>query len=164
MSEPSVPSIRDALSGDRPALLAFVVAIQEAERALHASRLPGAEVGEGYLERLLAQVEVASGCVLVAEAAGAAVGFTAGWLAESTDTLQSPAYRRHGYIADICVAPEWRGRGVAQRLLAAVEARLAAAGARRLKICSLATNRPAIAAYRRFGFRPFEVELEKDVG
>ena len=77
--------------------------------------------------------------VLVAEAAGAIVGFLRG-LGDGGLTV---------YVAELLVRPDWRGRGVATTLL--VEAQRLNPGAR---LDLLATEASA-PFYERLGFRPF---------
>lgn len=153
--------LRAYSAGDEPVLLSFVAAIQDAERALHPSRKRGEDVAAGYLAWLLRKSSEPGGAIVMAQARGAPIGFASGWLARSDDVLQRDAWRSYGWISDVYVEPPWRRRGVAQRLLAALDGELARAGAERLRVCSLAANAEAIAAWRRFGFEPFEVEFDK---
>ncbi|GIK97551.1 MAG: alanine acetyltransferase [Alphaproteobacteria bacterium] len=55
-------------------------------------------------------------------------------------------------ILSIGVGPGWRRRGIARQLLAAVSARAAESGARRLFLEVAADNHPARALYLREGF------------
>jgi ribosomal protein S18 acetylase RimI-like enzyme len=151
------PTIRAHTGADRQAMLGFIRELQEAERAMHESRLPGDEVAELCYARLLDQ----GAEILVAEMAGEPVGFVAGWLDEDDDPLQTDEWRRHGYISDIFVAPSCRRRGIGRSLLQAMSALLQGKGARRLRICALAANRTAIDSFRRFGFAPFEITFDK---
>lgn len=152
-------AIRPYREADRDVVLGFVHALQEAERAIHPSRLPGDEVTEAYGHSLFDRAEI-----LVAEAGGAPVGFVAGWLAVDDDPLQSMDWRRHGWISDVFVAEPYRGRGIAQELLRSMSDRLQAQGATRLRICALANNAASIAAFRRFGFIPFEITFDQPLG
>src|ERR1051326_7204365 len=151
------PVIRPARPDDRPALIEFVRALQEAERLMHPSRLPGEEVAAFAYQRLVDQPAQ----ILIAEVNGKPVGFVSGWLAEDTDPLQTSEWRRHGYISDIFVASEWRRKRVAKTLLDAIAARLKSLGAKRLRIGALSANTAAIELYRRFGFEPFEATFDK---
>ncbi|MGO4127938.1 GNAT family N-acetyltransferase [Inquilinus sp. YAF38] len=54
-----------------------------------------------------------------------------------------------------------RGHGVAGRPLAAIEAHLRGTGLTRMRIGVLANNDSAIRAYRKHGFDPYEMVLEK---
>jgi len=150
-------TIRPHRPGDSEVLRGFIHALQEAERAMHPSRLPADAVTEAY-ERSLGDRNAE---ILIAELDSAPVGFVAGWLEVDDDPLQTMTWRRHGWISDLFVAPPYRGRGIAQELLGALSDRLQAQGATRLRICALAVNAPSIAAFRRFGFTPFEITFDK---
>jgi GNAT superfamily N-acetyltransferase len=149
--------VRPATRMDRAELVVFLQQLQDAERSMHPSRLPGDEVAEAYYEMLTGR----QADILIAEAEGRPIGLVAGWLDEDADPLQSSQWRRHGLVSDLFVASDHRGRGIAQVLLQAMSERLRARGARRLRICSLAANAPAVSAYRRFGFEPFEISFDK---
>jgi ribosomal protein S18 acetylase RimI-like enzyme len=150
-------TIRPHRESDRPVLLGFIRALQEAERAMHPSRLPGEAVTSNYYRSLLRR----NAEILIAELDGAPVGFVAGWVDVDDDPLQTMEWRRHGWISDVFVAEPCRGRGIAQQLLRAMSERLRERGATRLRICALAANAPSIAAFRSFGFAPFEVTFDK---
>jgi ribosomal protein S18 acetylase RimI-like enzyme len=55
-------------------------------------------------------------------------------------------------VHDLHVAPRFQRRGIARRLLAAVEARARALGCCKLTLEVQARNGPARALYRSFGF------------
>jgi GNAT superfamily N-acetyltransferase len=152
--------IRSANAEDRATLVTFIKQLQDAECEVHPSRLPGEAIAEAYYEKLFAQ----GGVILIACSAGNPIGFVAGWLDEDDDTLQKMEWRRHGLISDLFVVTAHRGKGVAQQLLQAISDRLQERGAKRLRICAVAPNGPAIAAYLRFGFEPFEVLFDKALG
>lgn len=61
-------------------------------------------------------------------------------------------------IHDIVVHADWRGRGIAQALLRWAEGRAAELGCCKLTLEVLANNRPAMAAYARAGFAPYELD------
>lgn len=152
--------IRPADAEDRGTLINFIRQLQDAECEVHPSRLPGAAIAEAYYEKLIAQ----GGVILIACSAGNPIGFVAGWLEEDDDTLQKMEWRRHGLISDLFVVTAHRGKGVAQQLLQAMSDGLHERGAKRLRICAVAPNKAAIAAYLRFGFEPFEVLFDKALG
>jgi ribosomal-protein-alanine N-acetyltransferase len=72
---------------------------------------------------------------------GAIVGFCAAWVV--LDEL---------HINSLAVLPEWRGRGLASGLLAAVVEASLGEGARRATLEVRMSNTPARALYARFGF------------
>lgn len=64
-------------------------------------------------------------------------------------------------IHDIAVLPAFRGRGLAQALLAEIEAVACRAGCCKLTLEVLGGNAPAKSAYRRFGFAEYELDPAK---
>ncbi|MGB6895994.1 MAG: GNAT family N-acetyltransferase [Dehalococcoidia bacterium] len=58
-----------------------------------------------------------------------------------------------GWLGEFAVAPEWRGRGIADRLLEAFLAEARSIGVRHVEFDVLAVNTPAIRVYERGGFR-----------
>ena len=157
--DPAV-NIRDARPMDRAQLRRAIVELQEYERGLHTTRLPGEQVADEYLawiERRTGE----SGAVLIAEIGRHFVGFVAGWIEYGNAIAETPESNRFGYISDLCVMPEFRGQRIATRLLSAIEERLGRAGASRTRISSLAANTSARASYERAGFEVYEIMYEK---
>ncbi len=99
--------IRDAQPDDESTLIGFIATIQEAERAIHPSRLPGAEVAAPYLERLTDKRAE----ILIAVSDDRPVGFVAGWVAVDDDEIQTPDWRHYGRMSDLYVVPDRRGNG-----------------------------------------------------
>jgi ribosomal protein S18 acetylase RimI-like enzyme len=156
-------TIRPATAADRPELHSAIIELQDHERRLHATRLPGAQIADAYLAWIEHRTAV-SGTVLVAEAEGGFAGFVAGWIEQEDNIAETPDSNRFGYVSDICVMPAYRGRRIARRLLAALEQHLGRAGVTRLRIGSLAMNTAARASYEQAGFAPYEVTYEKPIG
>jgi ribosomal protein S18 acetylase RimI-like enzyme len=159
MSTPDL-TIRPATPADQPDLRAAIVELQDYERRLHSTRLPGAEIADAYLAWLLPRA-AATGAVLVAESGGMFVGFVAGWVEEDENLAETADSNRFGYISDICVMSAFRGQRIAKRLLAAIEQQLRRGGVTRLRINALAANMSARASYQRAGFAPYEILHEK---
>ena len=159
----TTPTIRPQLPADQAALRQAFIELQEVERALHDSRRPGPEIATAYIAWMEQQVAENRGEVFVAEADGAFLGFVACWVERNSDIIETPDSNVFGYISDICVMPQWRGRGIAAALLSAAEAHLAGSGVARIRLGALAGNRAALSAYRKQGFAPYEIVLEKRV-
>jgi ribosomal protein S18 acetylase RimI-like enzyme len=160
---PTPVTVRPATPADRPDLRAAVVELQDYERLLHATRLPGEQVADAYLDWMLRRAETAgaAGAVLVAESGGEFAGFVAGWIEETVNIAETPDSNRFGHISDLCVMPAFRGRRIATRLLDGIERHLRRAGITRLRINALAANTSARASYERAGFAPYEILHEK---
>jgi ribosomal protein S18 acetylase RimI-like enzyme len=143
--------IRSATANDWPHLRQAIVELQDHERMQDTTRLPGEQVADAYLDWMLCRAE-AHGVVLVAESNSVFVGFVAGWIEETRNVGETPDSNRVGYISDICVMPDFRGRRIATQLLDRIEQHLGRAGVTRLRINSLAANQSARASYEHAGF------------
>jgi len=152
-------AIRDAASSDAQRLRRAVVALQDHEGRLHATRLPGELIADAYLEWMLRRA--GERAVLVAEIDGEFVGFAAGWIELEHNIAETPDSNRFGYISDVCVLPPWRGRRIAPSLIEALEKHLRRAGVTRLRINALAANASARASYKYAGFVEYGVVYEK---
>ena len=152
--------VRDTTCADQATLIAFLRDLQDAERVLCASRRPGHEVDRSCYDALLND----GAHILLTEEDGQAVGFVSGRVKVDNDELQVEAWQTHGHISDLYVVPAYRGRGVAQRLLRAMADRLQGEGACRLSIGVLSANKAAVKAYERFGFQPFQMRLDMELG
>lgn len=155
-------AIRPYRDSDRAAVTAALVAIQEHERTLHDTRVPGGPATEIYVGELLQDVATKSGAIFVAERGGALVGVVAGYIVDDPTVNETQDSNVYGYCSDIYVVPAERGTGLAQRLLDILERHLAAqAPIRRFRITALAMNRLACRAYEKAGFAPYEVIYER---
>lgn len=164
--------VRSARAGDGPALLRAIADLQNAERAMHDTRVAGTpEFARAYLRWIEARALADAGAVLVAaDRSGRGgggrgiVGFAAGWVERVENVAETEDSNVFGHVSDVHVVPARRGERIAGLLLAALEERLARSGVRRLRIGLLAGNAVACAAYHRHGFRPYELVLEKRLG
>lgn len=154
--------IRPYVDADRPAVIDALTALQDHERAMHDTRLPGHGRTEAYFDKLLPELAANSGAMFVAETAGQFAGLVAGMIESYDLDLETPDSCVYGYCSDIYVAPTFRGTGLAQMLLDVLERQLAAqAPIARLRINVLAVNRIACRAYERAGFVPYEIMYER---
>ncbi len=111
----------------------------------------------------LEQIRLHGGATFVAEIDAKIVGYLSLAFAEGPVFVR-PELRRHGYIQDIVIAEGWRGKRIAQALMAEAERMTREAGLSTLTLFMLAGNEPADRAYRRFGFAPHAVEMIKVLG
>jgi ribosomal protein S18 acetylase RimI-like enzyme len=156
-------TIRAAGPADADNLRAALVELQDHERRLHSTRLPGATIADAYLAWMQGRA-AESGAVLVAEVDGAFVGFVAGWIEDANNLAETRDSNHFGFISDICVLPAYRGRRIAAELLGAMERRFRAVGVERVRLGVLADNIPARASYEFAGYAPYEIIYEKSVG
>lgn len=158
------PALRDATPADRAWLLEAVAALNDHERALHDTRLPGAAIAAAYLATIERAIVEQAGSIVLAVATDGPVGFLACRIGRGDTPAETADSNVFGYVSDVYVAPHTRGRGIAALLLAEAERRLRALGMTRMRLGSLTANAAAIRAYRKFGFADYEVTLEKRVG
>lgn len=156
--------IRPYASADHDWVLQCEVALQEHERALHDTRLPGLPYTRDYLAMLWDVLAENQGAMLIAENAdGERVGLVAGHIVDEPWPTETRGSTRYGYVSDIFIKPEVRGSGLAKVLLDAIAAHLHRAdpSLSRLRINALAVNRIACRAYEKAGFTAYEVTYER---
>lgn len=112
-----------------------------------------AAVREAALRRIVSDE------LLVARKDGELVGFV-------MFTVESGQYEqdvRRGVVQNLYVDPDYRRRGIGTELLGAAEDSLAGRGVDRVALNVLAANEAARRFYRRSGYEPHRVEVEKSV-
>ena len=160
-------SIRPCTAADHDWVLECEIALQEHERAMHDTRVPGVPHTRDYLAMLWDTLAQNHGIMLIAEtAAGERLGLVAGHIVDEPWPMETPESTRHGYVSDIFVRPEVRGTGLATALLDAIAAHLHNTDPTltRLRINVLAVNMIARRAYEKAGFTPYEVAYERQLG
>jgi hypothetical protein len=88
--------IRPATPFDLPDLRQAFVELQDYERRLDATRLPGEQIAEAYVAWLQRQAEK-SGTILVAELDGSFAGFAAGWIVQDNHIGETADSNRFGF-------------------------------------------------------------------
>jgi GNAT superfamily N-acetyltransferase len=157
------PAIRAATRSDLGALGRLGAELMRAHYAFDPNRFlaPGDDPEGGYGWFLGTQLDTADAVVLVAEHAGAIVGYVyAGLEPLSWKELRGPA----GFIHDIVVDNAARRTGIATQLIAAAIEWLRAHGAPRVLLWTAAQNSDAQRLFAAAGFRPtmMEMTLELD--
>ena|SRR5687768_7874965 len=156
--------IRPYTPADYAWVLQCEVELQEHERAIHDTRLPGLPHTHDYLAMLWDDLAKGQGIMLIAETPlGERLGLVAGYIVDQPWPMETPDSTRYGYVSDIFVKPEARATGLAESLLDAISAHLHRADPTpsRLRINVLAVNRIACRAYEKAGFTPYEVMYER---
>lgn len=108
------------------------------------------EVKAGIVDAL---AQLPHACTLLAYADGVAVG-----LVNCFDAFSTFACRPLINIHDFVVLDGYRGRGVSQRMLQAVEALARDKGCCKITLEVLSGNASARAAYEKFGFRDYALD------
>ena len=144
--------VREArLPQDEPAILSFIQGLQDYELPFepNRSRDPGFAVGHWrHVQHVCAEKH---GAMFIAEQNGAAVGWAFTHEEHGELFIREPE-RRHGFIAELFVAPSARGQSHGKALIAACEDWSRARGHALMTIGVLAGNARAIRAYEGAGY------------
>jgi ribosomal protein S18 acetylase RimI-like enzyme len=154
-------NIRAAQAGDLPALGRLGALMVRVHHGFDPARFmsPGGDLEAGYAWFLGTQLAEPEVVVLVAERAGAVVGYVyAGIEPQSWKELRDPA----GFIHDVVVQESARGHGVASALVEAAAGWLESRGAPRVMLWTAEKNASARRLFSRLGFRPTMIEMTRE--
>jgi GNAT superfamily N-acetyltransferase len=153
--------IRDArLPDDKPAILRFIMGLQQFEKKIEPDRRTDEGVAEEFYEVLLHRLKERDGRIFIAEEHGARVGW-AQVHEEDNQIYVVPEERRFGHIAELYVDEAARGRGIGRALIAACEDWARERGLKLVTIGALAGNARAYGLYQASGYAPYVIELRK---
>ena len=131
------------LPEDKPAILGFFTGIQHFEKTIEADRRIDPDVAEDSVRSNDRARRSKNGCVLIAETtSGEAIGWAVG-LEDEQEIYIVAEERTHGYIAELYVVEDMRGRGVGRALIAACEEWARGRGLKVMMIGVLYAQRPA---------------------
>lgn len=155
--------IKEADDGDRTFIVNGLIQLQNHEAALHDTRKTGDhKLCESYFEEILTNSHNGNGALLVAYMNNLPVGFICFWVENNSSLVETEDSNRCGYISDVFVVKEYRGKRVARHMIDEVQSRLMKNPLiKRLRICSLSANLLAVSAYEGAGFQPYEIIYEK---
>ncbi len=138
MAQSAEIEIRSADAADAEAILQCLAAAFGPYRADYT---PGA-FADTVLSPETVQARLQQMHVLVATAAGEVVG-----------TVSGACHDGEGHLRGMAVLPEWRARGIAQKLLAAIEARLTVRGCQRITLDTTLPLKAAMKFYEKNGYQ-----------
>ena len=164
MTGPLAPDvrIRPATEADVPALGRLGASLLRLHYSFDQQRFiaPRGNVEEGYGWFLGSQLRDDEAVVLVADRAGAVVGYIyAGLEPHSWKELRDAA----GFIHDIVVDEASRGAGVGSALIEAASAWLKAHGAPRVILWTAERNHAAQRLFEQAGFRRTMIEMTREL-
>jgi GNAT superfamily N-acetyltransferase len=141
MEPPAEIEIRAANRGDAAAILRCLAAAFAPYRAEYTP----AGFEDTVLSPETVHLRLQEMHVLVATVAGNVVG-----------TVSGVCCAGEGHLRGMAVLPEWRGRGVAAKLLAAIESWLGSRGCRRITLDTTLPLKAAVKFYEKNGYRRSE--------
>lgn len=153
--------IREYRSEDLMQVIEVVRDIQRHEGSLFDRMLPPEAIGEWYVEKQLQDCAKTGGAIMVAKTSGQVIGYASLLIEVSPEEDRDEIDYLFAYVPDLGVAQGMRGQGVGTALLAACEERARRAGRKWIRLSVLAANGDAFRLYRRLGYDPHIVMLEK---
>jgi GNAT superfamily N-acetyltransferase len=155
LSKPSTTNIREArLPQDEPAILSFINGLQDYEAAFEPNRRRDPNFAADHWREAQHRCAERHGIMLIAEDAGKAVGWAFAHDEHGELFVVEPE-RRHGFLAEIFVMPDARGKGLGRALIEGCEAWARDRGHKLLTIGVLAQNQAAIRSYGGAGYSPY---------
>eukprot|EP00439_Symbiodinium_sp_Y106_P087557 s1_g93.t1 len=153
--------VRAARPEDHGFLAACMGGLQEAEIEIEANRATVDAAAEPHLTWVLEQVAAKEGAVFVAELDGRPVGCLLCTVDEDSGEYVKQRHRRYGYVNDLYVASNARGKGVADALMGAAEDYFRDKGLTNMRLGVLTENRRARSFYERLGWHSYEQVYRK---
>jgi GNAT superfamily N-acetyltransferase len=138
MNSPAEIKIRPANSADADAILQCLAAAFASHRAEYTP----AAFADTVLSAETVQIRLEQMHVLVATVSGNVVG-----------TVSGVCGAVEGHLRGMAVFPEWRGHGVAAKLLAAIETWLASQGCERITLDTTLPLKTAMKFYEKHGYQ-----------
>jgi GNAT superfamily N-acetyltransferase len=153
--------IRQAsLPADEAAILSFINGLQDYEAAFEPDRRRDPDFAQDHWRELQRRHAEKHGIILIAEDNGV----PAGWAFAYEDTAELfviEAERRHGFLAELYVAPQARGKGLGRALIEGCEAWSRGRGHKLLTVGVLAKNPSATRAYEGAGYAPYWMVMRR---
>ncbi len=158
MDRASSVTVRRATLSDLDAVRRLDRELIRHDRRFDATLIPDWTDSAAAHQWLRERITGRDGIVLIAQEGPSAVGYLVGGRCEAEE------YRRTAPMAEVeCmfVAPSQRGRGIGERMMRQFLRWCADRGIGRLRVVACAESEGAIAFYRRMGFKPYDLVLER---
>ncbi|SFS78639.1 GNAT family N-acetyltransferase [Halostagnicola kamekurae] len=150
------PVVEPATTADLEAIVDYWVALARDQREYGSYILP--DRNRDAMREILAAHSF-DGRLLVARVDDTVAGFASFSIEEGALSLSSS----RAFLSNLYVRPAYRDRGIGTQLLRAVENAAAARGADDLILETMAGNEAARRFYRRAGYEPFRVAMERSL-
>jgi len=153
--------IREAhLPGDEPAILSFIIGLQDHEAAFEPDRRRDPNFAIEHWRDLQHRCAEKHGVMLIAEVGEKPVGWAFAY-DERAELFVVEPERRHGYLAELFLLPQARGKGLGRALIEGCEAWARDRGHKLLTVGVLARNPTAIRAYEGAGYAPYGITMRR---
>jgi GNAT superfamily N-acetyltransferase len=154
-------SVRDArLPQDENAILAFINGLQDHEASFEPDRRRDPDFAVEHWRELQHRCAEKHGIMLIAEEGGKPVGWAFAHDQNAELFVVEPE-RRHGFLAELYVAPEARGKGLGRALIEGCETWARGRGHKLLQVGVLARNARAIRSYEGAGYGAYGITMRR---
>jgi len=134
--------------------LSFIIGLQDHEAAFEPDRRRDAEFAVEHWRELQYRCAERHGIMLIAEQDAKAVGWAFAH-DEKAEVFVVEPERSHGFLAELFLMPQARGKGLGRALIEGCEAWARGRGHKLLTVGALSQNRSAIRAYEGAGYAPY---------
>ena len=154
-------TIREArLPADEPAILSFIIGLQDYEAAFEPDRRRDSGFALEHWRELQRRHTEKHGIILIAENEGRPVGWAFAH-DETAEVFVIEAERHYGFLAELYVAAQARGKGLGRALIEGCEAWARSRGHKLLTVGVLSKNPSAIRAYEGAGYAPYSMTMRR---
>ena len=143
--------IRPARPADLPAVISLWRELQETNAAFDPRLALNGNAADWFVRYLSEQLENAAAAVLVAAQETEVVGYTFGQIMRRPTLASGDC----GYIADICVGSQWRGRGIGRSLHSHLRAWFLTQDIKAIEVQVVRANPASQAFWRKMGYNDF---------
>lgn len=155
---------------DRAELLELFIGFEESEVQVDSKNIRrpfrNKEEAEKYMDQSLDDAAKMEGALLVALIGGQLAGFILFIINRHTnDNLYNLSHHSgdHGYIGELFVKPQYRGQGIAKKLIAKADKHFVDNGCVASRLLVSAGNTVARSVYEKLGYSEHEIDLYRDL-
>ena len=161
MSDAGDFRIRSArLPDDKAAILSFITGLQQFESPIEADRRTDPGVAEEFYAVITERAAEKNGRIFMAESDKRAIGWAVAYEEENEVYIRADE-RTYGYVAELYVVEDMRGRGIGGALIAKCEEWAQERGLKAMMIGVLSRNARAHGVCRSAGFQDYVTMLKK---
>lgn len=153
-------NIRRATKDDFEALKEIKLLSKQEELKYSESIRPIDENKEDYFRYLKKDLKYINRGLFIAEDDGKIVGMI---LAQYYDPLPISKYKRKGYISNLFIMQDYRGKGLGVKLIETAEGWLKRNKTEHITLEIHKDNKAALSLYRKVGYKDYTVKLEKGI-
>jgi ribosomal protein S18 acetylase RimI-like enzyme len=151
--------IRRAVTNDLPIILELIMQLRRIENSF-SKRISCNKKTKSFFEKILPKLLGDKDHVLFVAEDKKIVGLVFGW----KENIH-PIYKNEfvGYIADVVVNENYRGKGVGKKLVNALEKEFKKMGLKETKLLVLKNNKKVYSLWKKIGYEELYVEMRKDL-